>query len=219
MDARPGNTSACAEKRHRLRSRNCRLRKYLRVRGEEADAQDQVAKATEIPPRARRRAKKPMPPTRMIGNTSACAEKSHIPGNRYVLSEKYLRVRGEERSEPCKLALYKEIPPRARRRAGGMGGSALPSGNTSACAEKRSWARSPPAFLRKYLRVRGEEGYLQELEAADVEIPPRARRRVICTAWEPDSVGNTSACAEKSQRTRPPRRKYRKYLRVRGEEP
>ncbi len=51
-----------------------------------------------------------------------------------------------------------EIPPRARRREFYRVESEVIGGNTSACAEKRTIPTSTPRAIRKYLRVRGEEG-------------------------------------------------------------
>ena len=71
---------------------------------------------------------------------------------------------------------------------------------------------------RKYLRVCGEEcvtGFGCKLSQ---EIPPRVRRRVQELEFHVPGAGNTSACAEKSQRAHPSARCPWKYLRVCGEE-
>ena len=51
-----------------------------------------------------------------------------------------------------------------------------------------------------------------------MEIPPRARRRVVLLGLYSCGVGNTSACAEKSFTLALALALERKYLRVRGEE-
>ena len=111
-----------------------------------------------------------------------------------------------------------EIPPHARRRAGGCSPAGLSTGNTSACAEKSVQDRLHDEWWGKYLRMRGEESPLLIPRLAVLEIPPHARRRVL--AWQSGVVasGNTSACAEKSEAQYPGRSPHWKYLRMRGEE-
>ena len=97
-----------------------------------------MACSMEIPPRVRRRVLGFFRNYFDVGNTSACAEKS---GDGYEVSGlawKYLRVCGEESSATrnCKVKL--EIPPRVRRRVDWNDTDLGQSGNTSACAEKRS---------------------------------------------------------------------------------
>ena len=111
-----------------------------------------------------------------------------------------------------------EIPPRARRRAGGGGDVVGDHGNTSACAEKSAAGVVAGVIARKYLRVRGEELHVADAHDRRREIPPRARRRVTIQDTLTKYLGNTSACAEKSSMTAPPWNSTRKYLRVRGEE-
>ena len=112
-----GNTSACAEKRACRLMRRFRLRKYLRVRGEELSAHTQKRPISEIPPRARRRVDGVVGVCDAAGNTSACAEKSRRGVCRVQIQWKYLRVRGEEVKGFDNGANIMEIPPRARRRA------------------------------------------------------------------------------------------------------
>ena len=50
------------------------------------------------------------------------------------------------------------------------------------------------------------------------EIPPRARRREVCSPHGAGDDGNTSACEEKRTAINHPIPPYWKYLRVRGEE-
>ena len=77
----------------------------------------------------------------------------------------------------------------------------LLEGNTSACAEKRYCSKLDAFRPWKYLRVRGEEGVIEEDAQILQEIPPRARRRVLKRQVPIVSLGNTSACAEKSYRS------------------
>ena len=111
-----------------------------------------------------------------------------------------------------------EIPPHARRRDPHSRIIHIAGGNTSACAEKSISCPLPPPLSRKYLRMRGEESPDKRCHAPYREIPPHARRRGLrCSNWVP-SLGNTSACAEKSSRVGGTSRHARKYLRMRGEE-
>ena len=71
-----GNTSACAEKRFEPPDRSWLGRKYLRMRGEECGPVLKPALPMEIPPHARRRVLASVDEVAVVGNTSACAEKS-----------------------------------------------------------------------------------------------------------------------------------------------
>ncbi len=115
----------------------------------------------------------------MAGNTSACAEKSVQHSGKHGAGGKYLRVRGEEYKLFSDAAAKKEIPPRARRRELAPRASVGVDGNTSACAEKRELALQKKLRSGKYLRVRGEERPSTRRFATRMEIPPRARRRVV----------------------------------------
>src|SRR5699024_11491742 len=110
--------------------------RYLRVCGEERHCPARGGCSLEIPPRVRRRAAIDGPTYRRPGNTSACAEKSHLAGIRAPFGWKYLRVCGEELLSPAIRRLSGEIPPRVRRRGQFNRRSIRQSGNTSACAEK-----------------------------------------------------------------------------------
>ncbi len=174
-----GNTSACAEKRTATSYHSRSAWKYLRVRGEENGWAFTLKPVMEIPPRARRRAPLRGLCARCGGNTSACAEKRLRSGRRFLLARKYLRVRGEELCVKYAEPRGEEIPPRARRRAVAQQVQASLEGNTSACAEKSPvWIRSFQA-TGKYLRVRGEEHFRDDMPVDKQEIPPRARRRAF----------------------------------------
>ena len=213
-----GNTSACAEKSVIRRGRLSTTWKYLRVRGEESTSCALVGDQEEIPPRARRRGVVICNAAVETGNTSACAEKSPWAATRGLRPWKYLRVRGEE---PCLLVpgpANWEIPPRARRRGPALQIVSRRAGNTSACAEKSPAHMVKTPTIRKYLRVRGEEHEGNAGAIAHEEIPPRARRRGFAGAAPLCVLGNTSACAEKSETPTNPHYQLGKYLRVRGEE-
>ncbi len=174
-----GNTSACAEKRAPISGAIHSPWKYLRVRGEETATAIGTPLAMEIPPRARRRVAHHGAAPWRPGNTSACAEKRQPSTEHSAVLRKYLRVRGEESTMAGSSGARAEIPPRARRRVIPKLWAPELIGNTSACAEKS--AKPPRNFrrARKYLRVRGEKRPLSRPGRGTVEIPPRARRRVL----------------------------------------
>ena len=72
-----------------------------------------------------------------------------------------------------------EIRPRARRRVRSTVARVAFIGNTSACAEKSTQLACRIQSVGKYLRVRGEEVTRRRTTRVSLEIPPRARRRVI----------------------------------------
>ncbi|VFB06054.1 Uncharacterised protein [Corynebacterium striatum] len=213
-----GNTSACAEKSRSHLEDAESAGKYLRVRGEESIAPGEPDSHEEIPPRARRRAGLWVGAAHDFGNTSACAEKRAISMVPWCVARKYLRVRGEEIHHESKRGLKVEIPPRARRRGNVYMDAEEDEGNTSACAEKSCGLLVCGAVWRKYLRVRGEERQSSIGPCMYTEIPPRARRRECLHLVEVFQVGNTSACAEKSDCGVYAAPSIWKYLRVRGEE-
>ena len=154
----------------------------------------------------------------VCGNTSACAEKRDDARDIDDSHRKYLRVCGEEHDHSIIPPAIMEIPPRVRRRAGGVLSLVALWGNTSACAEKRNMRANCWHRCRKYLRVRGEETLPPLMAPLPAEIPPRARRKVEGWKRAARPGGNTSACAEKSPVVARQRRQEWKYLRVRGEE-
>ena len=91
-------------------------------------------------------------------------------------------------------------------------------GNTSACAEKRENSPDEPTGYRKYLRVCGEEWLIFARRQSRMEIPPRVRRRASFANHHTLPAGNTSACAEKRPWLIKNNGRWRKYLRVCGEE-
>ncbi len=105
-----------------------------------------------------------------------------------------------------------------RRRASVFSSWVQLAGNTSACAEKR-YDFNPGIYRHwKYLRVCGEERIRWSCSSVMMEIPPRVRRRVRCRPAPIQSLGNTSACAEKRLQQKQYPTEGRKYLRVCGEE-
>ena len=172
----------------------------------------------EIPPHVRRRAAAASWGISIIGNTSACAEKS---GHRLAISAdygKYLRMCGEEVGGTWRTTKQWEIPPHVRRRGRKCLAAFHFSGNTSACAEKRPPVYFWPCHVRKYLRMCGEEVGLTRRLDEPQEIPPHVRRRVLEVTERNMYPGNTSACAEKRVKPNGARGHQRKYLRMCGEE-
>ena len=154
---------------------------------------------SEIPPRVRRRVSVEADDRAQAGNTSACAEKSLWLNQNMNSCMKYLRVCGEETVRSDGRVEMGEIPPRVRRRVFGVGRFIIYRGNTSACAEKSWRGLWLATWIRKYLRVCGEEEEYLTDEAALEEIPPRVRRRGKGSVGRSWFSGNTSACAEKSR--------------------
>ena len=125
--------------------------------------------------------------------------------------------RREHGAASCHCA-SKEIPPRMRRRVAEAASNACFPGNTSAYAEKRENQETDMESRRKYLRVCGEEIGGTVGKDANLEIPPRMRRRARVVVPISRARGNTSAYAEKSPTLCGCRRHHWKYLRVCGEE-
>ena len=94
--------------------------------------------------------------------------------------------------------MSKELPPHARRRAWTNAGKTVAFGITSACAEKRGVFQHRPRCAGNYLRMRGEEDWINNQLIYDLELPPHARRRAGIPATIDARNGITSACAEKS---------------------
>ena len=174
----PGNTPACAGKRRSQRVAPSPIWKYPRVRGEEPDLIKAIKLGEEIPPRARGRASYARIACWHFGNTPACAGKSLLCAHSLLALRKYLRVRGEESTDPARGSLMPEIPPRARGREVSARRRAREAGNTPACAGKSHTPPPQSQQYRKYPRVRGEECTHCSSPLALVEIPPRARGRV-----------------------------------------
>ena len=192
--------------------------KYLRMRGEEIASRTASAISWEIPPHARRRVPACTLSECLLGNTSACAEKSPSRSSPLLRAWKYLRMRGEERRVASMIWAATEIPPHARRREYSGAVVRGTNGNTSACAEKSYGGCIKSARDRKYLRMRGEETPKPMPLTVSSEIPPHARRRARRHGRDNPLVGNTSACAEKSRPAKHSAYQGRKYLRMRGEE-
>ena len=70
-----GITSACAEKSWCALGGVSFCRNYLRMRGEESSPERKIVAALELPPHARRRGMMVSRSSRVMGITSACAEK------------------------------------------------------------------------------------------------------------------------------------------------
>ena len=94
-------TSACAEKSVLLAVPTLSIGNYLRMRGEENPLRPANSQIAELPPHARRRDQLTLHSIRVIGITSACAEKSRFNVREGRVSLNYLRMRGEEASILC----------------------------------------------------------------------------------------------------------------------
>ena len=171
----------------------------------------------ELPPRARRIPQVCLGVIRQSGTTSACAENTIQTERLFHDFWNYLRVRGEyawlmnSRNPP------RELPPRARRipEAHEIGGVKI--GTTSACAENTPETVARGTKIRNYLRVRGEYSPRSISPGEPTELPPRARRILLCRWPRWKMVGTTSACAENTLARQTIETIQRNYLRVRGE--
>ena len=151
-----GTTSACAENTSQNSPERNAPGNYLRVRGEYSAGLCFAVSPQELPPRARRIRIMSVTTFKARGTTSACAENTWARKPHPRLGRNYLRVRGEYHHRVFCRWRISELPPRARRIRGAIGGGTPSRGTTSACAENTSSAPPPRPQHRNYLRVRGE---------------------------------------------------------------
>ena len=134
-----------------------------------------------------------------------------------VVTEKHLRLRGENSHRHNPTPPSPETPPLARRKQKGPNNGPSTWRNTSACAEKTALAASACCFARKHLRLRGENDEMIAVIEASKETPPLARRKRGLLRGHVACEGNTSACAEKTTIANLPSFDTSKHLRLRGE--
>ena len=175
------------------------------------------ASVVELPPRARRILVYTFSHGLLQGTTSACAENTRFARICHSNCWNYLRVRGEYCAIRRVSWLRVELPPRARRIPGYIGGGTPTAGTTSACAENTQCERREWGRRRNYLRVRGEYIISVYMVEYGMELPPRARRILLPHPAEPQIQGTTSACAENTATRRGTAPVSGNYLRVRGE--
>ena len=132
-----------------------------------------------------------------FGTTSACAENTL--------------------QSPHRCAIWRELPPRARRIPAGAATNLHTVGTTSACAENTLGSIREFPLSWNYLRVRGEYTPAEPEKVPTLELPPRARRILLTVQPQIIGVGTTSACAENTRDLGCFRETRRNYLRVRGE--
>ena len=170
------------------------------------------------PPRVRSRqstSAQRMVPRRI---TSACAEQTW--GNRPHPNDgwDHLRVCGADPKTMTRLTARKGSPPRVRSRLLGCAADEV-DGITSACAEQTMPCSRPRASVGDHLRVCGADilQFLFDLFAKGS--PPRVRSRPppVIRPWA--SRGITSACAEQTTGTTPPKSWAWDHLRVCGADP
>ena len=130
---------------------------------------------------------------------------------------KHLRVRGENSTTNRQQIPMAETPPRTRRKLGKHYRIIDKIGNTSAYAEKTPFYYLVCAFIKKHLRVRGENVLRRAFPVAVIETPPRTRRKLGVILISTENVRNTSAYAEKTEKKQYNQNAFEKHLRVRGE--
>ncbi len=131
--------------------------------------------------------------------------------------QKHLRLRGENLNFGSGRYTGLETPPLARRKPKFWQWSIYRLRNTSACAEKTRLWQCTETYEEKHLRLRGENPRRECTEKDSAETPPLARRKRCGSDWSVDSLGNTSACAEKTLFDNGISMYDQKHLRLRGE--
>ena len=110
------NTSACAEKTTTTTLLCLERKKHLRLRGENKKSRVKYGSMVETPPLARRKLFSSAWQIAGFGNTSACAEKTIFFALKMCVTEKHLRLRGENLAISSARLAYSETPPLARRK-------------------------------------------------------------------------------------------------------
>jgi hypothetical protein len=147
------------------------------VRGEESGRRVMRRFTLGTPPRARGREEHIAVAARDLGNTPACAGKSVLHERPQRRRREHPRVRGEEWMDTMRMPTLPGTPPRARGRASRNAARCTNSGNTPACAGKRTHrcpTHHPPG---EHPRVRGEEVMAWVTSRMITGTPPRARGR------------------------------------------
>ena len=153
----------------------------------------------------------------ILGNTSACAEKTGTGEVRSFRPWKHLRLRGEN-VDTAKDQLFNwETPPLARRKLPACPSPLPCARNTSAYAEKTPSCGLAEHCPEKHLRLRGENPSRATMRHRNGETPPLTRRKLSFLMWIFSATRNTSAYAEKTTRFRAFPGTCRKHLRLRGE--
>ena len=131
----------------------------------------------ETPPLARRKLLNLAQVLKEVRNTSACAEKTLMSRFLSVSRKKHLRLRGENCGLPIPCLAVLETPPLARRKRIIEDKITLRNRNTSACAEKTTFACPRSRKVEKHLRLRGENCSAGVCVINVTETPPLARRK------------------------------------------
>ena len=173
----------------------------------------------ELPPHTRRRGRRYSRPHTPAGTTSAYAEKSPRPVVCWAIIRNYLRIRGEEATRYWAMTVATELPPHTRRRELLKSSMCALARTTSAYAEKSAAIMRARNLIWNYLRIRGEEEWLETGNTPAGELPPHTRRRGALLHAMRRRRGTTSAYAEKRDTQIPEKTRIRNYLRIRGEEP
>ena len=126
-------------------------------------------------------------------------------------------MRGEYYPTATRLYGAWELPPHARRIPGTRFNTSPLVGTTSACAENTRCVHPSGGGGENYLRMRGEYRRRCSSPCLRLELPPHARRIHPIARGNTWGLRTTSACAENTRQYRDLGRRFRNYLRMRGE--
>ena len=192
------NTPACAGKTRFSAWKRHKLKKHPRVRGEDESGTYHTGTHGETPPRARGRLEAQPFLKNRLGNTPACAGKTHVSENQERHRWKHPRVRGEDLNGGGATFNLPETPPRARGRLVCIESYLAGFRNTPACAGKTEPRTGCKLEPWKHPRVRGEDASAAQARVGELETPPRARGRRSQELLQRADGRNTPACAGKT---------------------
>ena len=157
INARRGNTPACAGKTCSAVCRFAGAWEHPRVRGEDSSLDIAQLPLLGTPPRARGRLLWWAGLTPSGGNTPACAGKTARVCHIRRSIREHPRVRGEDQWKSQQAQDTAGTPPRARGRPLSTRVAVTSTGNTPACAGKTMFMMPQSLLWREHPRVRGED--------------------------------------------------------------
>ncbi len=146
------------------------------ARGEDRSARWLSARASGVPPLARRGPHQVGTADVLRRGTSARAERTYPTSTAPPPPPGYLRLRGEDLPRTGMSRPMSGVPPLARRGPAGVVAERVRQRGTSARAERTEAARSPGRRATGYLRSRGEDLPRTGRARCGRGVPPLARR-------------------------------------------